>query len=251
MTMTLAEIRAASVEQLANERQNAADVAETTPPVITPAIIAFADSLGTEKAQFISVIPNPYGLYGWCSDGVREKVKHDGGRCIFGWSIWEWPNVLLTAEFHSVWEDSNGDRFDITPKPRNESQIFFAADPSYAQDFDFDLRPRNRRARIYLGTHLGDVAAAAKKGFTDGQRKYEEKRAQKAGMSLNDWLIAKVALDPLAKLIDDIIDACDEFEEHFDLLGTAGTVAVDAKFRALAIRRLNLQQQLKRELKGR
>lgn len=69
-------------------------------------------------------------------------------------------------------------------------------------------------------------------------------------MSLDDWLIAKVPLDPLAKLIDDIVDSCNEFEEHFDSLGVAGTVVVDSKFERLALRRFNLQQQLRRQLEG-
>lgn len=250
MTMTLAEIRAASAEQLAMEREEAGNVTETTPPEMTPAVAAFAQSLEAEAAQYIPVIDDPYGLYGWCSDGVREKVKHDGGRCIFGWSIWEWPRVLLTAEFHCVWENNEGERFDITPKPKNEDRILFVADLSYPQDFDFDLRPLNRRTRLYVGADPIERAAAASARLTDGQRKYEEKRGQKAGMSLDDWLVSKVPPEPLVNLIDQLIVACNEFEKHFDSLGTAGHVEVDAKFQALALRRISLQQQLKQRLKS-
>ncbi|WP_263588659.1 hypothetical protein [Sphingopyxis sp. GC21] len=250
MNMTIEEIREASADQLAMERQESKGVKETTPTTITPAVGAFAHSLNADAAQFLPVINDPYGLYGWCSDGVRDKITHDGGRPVFGWTIWEWPNVLLTAEFHCIWEDANGDRFDITPKPRYESQILFVADPAYPDDFDFDLRPRNRRTRLYVAPDRVAEAAALSARLTEGQRRYEEKRAQKAGLSLDDWLVSKMPTDTTGPLIDDLITACNEFEEHFDSLGTAGTVKVDEKFAELAMRRLQLQRQLKRQLPG-
>lgn len=248
MTMTLDQIKSISANQFATEQQEAGQVTETTPSNITPAIDTFVKSLDAEAAQFLPVIADPNGLYGFCSDGVQEKIKVDGGRCVFGWSIWEWPDVMLTAEFHAIWEDVEGGRFDITPKPKNESQILFVADLSYVENFDFDRRPRNRRKRIYVGADPVEAAAAAKAKLSEGQRKYEEKRAQKAELNIDDWLMAKVPHDPLADTIDQLIKTCDEFDEHFDALGTAGTVAVDAKIRELALRRIGLQQQLKRQL---
>src|SRR5260370_5619874 len=75
---------------------------ETTREAVTEAVERFAASLGG-AAQFVPVRQDQYGLFGWCSDGVLEKVKHDGGTIRFGWTIWEWPKIFLTAEFHAVW----------------------------------------------------------------------------------------------------------------------------------------------------
>jgi hypothetical protein len=111
---------------------------ETTPAAITSQIQAFAASLCSEKPMRLPVEPDLYGLYGWCSDGVLEKVKNDGGGIVFGWTIWEWPRVLLTAEFHAVWSAPNGELADITPKPHGETDIVFVPDRTYSQSFDFD-----------------------------------------------------------------------------------------------------------------
>jgi hypothetical protein len=247
--MALDEIRRASAEQLAMEREGASAVSETSPSSLTPAIIEFAQSLEAGEAQFVPVIDDQHGLYGWCSDGVREKVKHDGGRCIFGWSIWEWPKTMLTAEFHSVWEDAEGNLLDITPKPKGEKRILFVPDRSYADDFDFDQRPRNRRKRLYVGADPKEKAAQLDAELSGPKRAYEERRAQKAGVSWDAWLLSKVPTDPLADVIDQLIATCDAFEEHFDSLGSAGLVQVDEKFQILGRRRMVLQEELKRQLK--
>jgi hypothetical protein len=58
------------------------DVSETPPPVITEATTEFANGLGGSELGRIPVVSDEYGLFGWCSDGVREKVKHDGGSIV-------------------------------------------------------------------------------------------------------------------------------------------------------------------------
>lgn len=247
----LEAIRDASQRQLAAERQEAAEIVETTPRDLSPAIDAFARTLGGSDPAFIPVVPDPHGLYGWCSDGVREKIRHDGGRCLFGWTIWEWPGVMATAEFHAVWESGAEELLDITPKPKEETRILFVPDRNYPEDFDFDMRPRNRRHRLYTEQDAAPTAASLNAALSGAKRQYEEKRARKAGRSLEDWLLAKVPRDPLAEKIDLLIATCDAFDEHFDTLGTAGLVAVDKKFEALMQRRLTLQRDVKREVQRR
>src|SRR5690242_51391 len=99
------------------------NISETTPSLITDAISKFAKNLSGSKPVFIPVIADNYGLYGWCADGVKEKINHDGGSIVFGWTIWKWPQVRLTAEFHAVWESPTHDLIDITPKPHGETNI--------------------------------------------------------------------------------------------------------------------------------
>jgi hypothetical protein len=103
MTESFAHKRQMSESHFQNALHQGGD--ETTPSIISTAVVAFATELGG-AAQFVPVINDQCGLFGWCSDGVEEKVRNEGGKISFGWSIWEWPNILLTAEFHSVWEDT-------------------------------------------------------------------------------------------------------------------------------------------------
>lgn len=45
-----------------------------------------------------------------------------------GWQLWEWPHVLVEAEFHAVWVSPQGEMIDITPKAAGEIQILFVPD---------------------------------------------------------------------------------------------------------------------------
>jgi hypothetical protein len=64
-----------------------------------------------------------------CFHVVKQHVAINGGRQVFGWSIWEWPGVFLEAEFHSVWETPHGVLIDITPKQMLFDSITFLLDP--------------------------------------------------------------------------------------------------------------------------
>jgi hypothetical protein len=59
-----------------------------------------------------------------CHYNVADVVKAKGGKAINGWllnrssqfinnNVWVWT-------FHSIWEDANGDWFDVTPDKNNE-----------------------------------------------------------------------------------------------------------------------------------
>jgi hypothetical protein len=245
MLMTDEEIRVAAAQKLADERRTLANNPETTPVEISPAIEAFSSSLGGEPLRKVPVIDDPNGRYGWCSDGVRLKVAADGGAPVYGWTIWEWPPGLLTAEFHCVWRSPGGELYDITPKPLRETDIVFVADPSYPANFDFDLRPRNRRVRSYEPGPREPALEALRASLVGSKRAYEEGRAAKAGLSLDAWLERKIPTDPLPEAIDGFIVLCAAFEEHFDTLGSSGFVRPDAKFIALAKQRATAQGRLR------
>jgi len=248
--MTLAEIRAASAEHFERDKLDAKHVTETTPAEITEAARQFAATLSDAAPVFVPVVADDHGLHGWCSDGVQQKVAADGGSIAFGWTIWEWPGAMLTAEFHAVWRDGTGALFDITPKPGGQARILFVPDLSCPQGFNFDERPRNRRVSLRAEPDRGAEVAAIKSGLGPGQLRYEERRAAKAGVSLDDWLGKKLTPDALAVAIDELIGACATFEEHFDSLGVAGEVTVDDKFKLLLLRRLAAQERMKKLLKA-
>jgi hypothetical protein len=218
---------------------------ETTPPDITKPIKTFASTLGLEVPRFVPVATDPLGLYGWCSDGVLEKIKNAGGSIRFGWTIWEWPRVLLTGEFHAVWVDVADKLIDITPKPHGETRIVFVPDPTYPEDFDFDKRPLNRRQRLYepadpsaeIAGHIARMKAA--------QLAYEQKRAAKAGVTLEQSLRNKRPADPFAKLVDDFIRACDEFDKAMDQSQGAGYIQATPKLQSLLEEKMRLLAQIK------
>lgn len=251
MSPSFSELREMSEEQFADTRRELADSSETTPPAVTDAHERFAASLSACPPVWIPVMRDRFGLYGWCSDGVQEKVQNDGGQILYGWTIWEWPGVLLTAEFHAVWRNECGDLYDITPKPSGETKILFVPDGRYGPEFNFDKRPRNRRVRLYREADRHAMAQALERKLSGAQRKYELRRADKAGLPLVEWLLRKVPADALARAIDDLIVACDRFDEHYDSLGTSGYIRPDETIRTLGIRRVRAQEHMKRHLENR
>src|ERR1700761_7847752 len=173
---TYNEKKQASEDLFREEHAARESVQETTPITITSEVENFAAELGGLPIR-VSVIADQYGLYGWCADGVREKIRREGGSIVFGWTIWEGPNVLLTAEFHSVWQDTAGTLIDITPKPDGEETIVFVTKHEFQQDFDFDDRPVNHRRRIYVPTDHSENIKARIAAMKPAQREYESRRA--------------------------------------------------------------------------
>jgi hypothetical protein len=248
MKQSLSEIKKLSADMLARERQVANAVNETTPASLTPALEKFCMKLSGEAPVFVPVVDDPNGLFGWCSDGVAEKIKADGGSVAFGWTIWEWPDVLWTAEFHAVWRSLNGDLIDITPKPKRESRILFVPDSQYPETFDFDNRPGSQRQSAYQPADTAQLARERIATLKPSQIAYEQKRAAKAGISLLQWFENKMPKDVLPSLIEDVIKACDEQESYFDTLGVSGEIRADSKLTRLIRSRVTSLEALKRAL---
>jgi hypothetical protein len=81
------------------------------------------------KPEFISVIPQPGIDLLDCFAAVGRRTEQDGGSVCYGWQIWEWPDVMIEAEFHAVWRDAVGRLHDITPKQIPIDMILFLPDP--------------------------------------------------------------------------------------------------------------------------
>jgi hypothetical protein len=216
MPETYEEMKRLSQEQFADVA--AQTIEETTASAIIDPITAFAATLESESARYVPVVNDPIGLYGWCSDGVLEKVRRDGGSILFGWCIWQWRALLVTGEFHAVWVDPGGALNDITPKPHGETRILFVPAPSYPPNFDFDKRPLSKRARLYQSPDLSEAINEQIETMKPTQLAYEQKRAAKAGLTMDQWLLRKRPFDPMPKLIDDFIRTCDEHDRLVDAM---------------------------------
>lgn len=104
-------------------------IKETTPLQINAAITELCKLTAPfSKPEYIPVHPEPWALPSECFPNVKQMVNIHGGRCINGWAVWQWGNILIETEAHAVWQSPLGDLIDITPHSYNENQILFLAD---------------------------------------------------------------------------------------------------------------------------
>ncbi|CUH95676.1 hypothetical protein P22_1752 [Propionispora sp. 2/2-37] len=61
-----------------------------------------------------------------CLANVARKMLEEGGDFQCGWAVWEWPEVMLEAEFWTVWVNPAGQWIDVTPRGRGNRLLFIA-----------------------------------------------------------------------------------------------------------------------------
>lgn len=105
----------------------------STPREITRKIRLLASKVAPgETPLYVSVLPEPGALPNECFQNTEIKAQRDAGSVVYGWQLWEWPSVLIEAEFHAVWRSPDGRLIDITPKPGDEEMILFVTDKQRA-----------------------------------------------------------------------------------------------------------------------
>lgn len=104
--------------------------------------------------RYVDLRPSPEIQVNDCFGGLPGYVRRHGGRQLTGWAIWEWPQVFIEAEFHSVWEAPDGTCVDVTPKQIPFKRVLFLPDPDRVYEgFQVDnvryaLRPDPEIARF-------------------------------------------------------------------------------------------------------
>jgi hypothetical protein len=102
---------------------------ETTPKEITGDILVFCREIdATTKPEYISVLPCAFAEVNECYENVDTHIRSHGGTRQYGWTIWEIPNEMIEAEFHTVWRSQSGQLMDVSPKPDGETRILFLPD---------------------------------------------------------------------------------------------------------------------------
>lgn len=86
------------------------------------------------QAVYLAVQSEPGAVLNECFPNVEAKMARAGGGMLCGWQLWEWPHVLVEAEFHAVWLSPEGEMVDITPKPHGETRILFVPDEQRCYD---------------------------------------------------------------------------------------------------------------------
>ena len=99
------------------------------PKIIKPYVISFCRSIvDAPEPRYIPVRPIAQANVNDCFNVVKSYMGYAEGTQLFGWSIWEWPNVFIEAEFHSIWVSANEEEIDITPKEIPVENILFLPD---------------------------------------------------------------------------------------------------------------------------
>ncbi|WP_343593905.1 hypothetical protein [Paracidovorax wautersii] len=69
-----------------------------------------------------------------CFGVVERQVAREGGERVIGWSIWEWPGILIEAEYHAIWRSPSGELIDLSPRPIPCEAITFIEDAGRPYD---------------------------------------------------------------------------------------------------------------------
>jgi len=102
-----------------------------TPSTISEPILGLCRSIcASQEPMYVKHGPESYAQVDECFPAIDRKVQECGGKVHYGWQIWEWPGVLLEAEFHAVWLSPEHELVDITPKSFKVEKILFLPDPS-------------------------------------------------------------------------------------------------------------------------
>lgn len=102
---------------------------QNAPAEVTEQVLTFCEEIASEsKPVYLSVEPLPYAIINECYTNVDRYIQAHGGTVQYGWQIWEWPKVMIEAEFHAVWVSPEGQYKDVTPKPRGINRVLFLPD---------------------------------------------------------------------------------------------------------------------------
>jgi hypothetical protein len=90
---------------------------------------------------FIPVEPMPWAIQNECFNNVKKMVELYGGERLVGWEIWE-TQIIIEAEHHAVYKDTNNQLRDITPKLIPVPQILFVE--NVGGDYDGTIKDNIR-----------------------------------------------------------------------------------------------------------
>lgn len=87
------------------------------------------------ESEIVPVQVESYSRPLQCYSNVAEKIKYDGGKIHYGWSV-HITRILCEAERHAVWENDNEDLLCVTPHPYDKSEIIFIPDNTPVDPLD-------------------------------------------------------------------------------------------------------------------
>lgn len=137
---------------------------------------------------------NPLYAADHCHINAKDAAKFKGKR-VHGWALWEFygpdfPTPVIVGNFHSVWENEEGELIDVTP-PKTGTKTLFVRDDSLSikritgsHELPFDRTNAPAALYIYpLTGQRGDEGSRYK--LADSAAKTAYCRA--LGWSDEDW----------------------------------------------------------------
>jgi len=102
----------------------------TTVPRLDNTISDFCEEI-TQASKPISVpvIPILGSEPLECIKNVNLAITRNGGEMILGWRLWRLRNVMVEAEFHTIWKNSQNELIDVSENELNSANIIFLSDP--------------------------------------------------------------------------------------------------------------------------
>jgi len=149
-----------------------ATIRTRVPIEITKQIITLCKEIDkSQKPGHVPVKPESWVESKECFFNVKTKVEKDGGQIQFGWTIWEWPNIMIEAEFHAIWISPENNHIDITPNPINSERILFLPDSIRKYDYSADYyRVDNIRRPLSNNPLILDFIKISEQIFKDEER---------------------------------------------------------------------------------
>ena len=118
---------------------------ETTPEKITDKILELCNTVVPGATpEYIPVQIQTWSRPMECFPNVQHLIRDQGGTQVNGWAIWQWANILIEAEAHSIWKSPEGKLIDITPHDNGETEILFLQDSTM----------------VYNGISIGNIRRA-------------------------------------------------------------------------------------------
>ena len=106
------------------------DPPTTTPPTISDDVLRLCrERLRGGEPTYVPVEEEPMSALNECFSTVRRRIRTHGGSIEYGWTIWEWPGIIVEAEHHAIWLTPDGRRVDIARKRYGEKNVLFVPDP--------------------------------------------------------------------------------------------------------------------------
>lgn len=78
--------------------------------------------------EIVPVQLESFSIAKQCYSNVEKKIKHDGGKIHYGWSVHFTDGIIVEAERHAVWENEEEDLICVTPHPSGFDEVIFLSD---------------------------------------------------------------------------------------------------------------------------
>lgn len=114
------------IEQMANDGLEAAQ----SHADVTDQLRGFSESIGASGDFAVLPITGGKGMRPLdCFNNCVQQQRSMGGAIVYGWDWHQLADLLVVAEFHSVWRSPEGDLIDLTPRAVKVAMVTFSIDP--------------------------------------------------------------------------------------------------------------------------